>query len=259
MKCRTAVRGAIALAMVLLPLACIGSARADKATIRVGVGNAMNATLVTPDGPGPYPAVLVLHTLGGVEPADIAFAQRLAGEGYVALVPEYTAAYNVKWKTARGAFTTLAQPIYDDLVAAEETLRHNPKVAGSKVGAVGFSLGGLFAMWMAATGKVDAGVTYYGALTAAGDDPTLERFRKAYTKASAPALILQGTADNQVPVKSATDLADIVKAAQVPCEVRIYPGAFHKFDRDPGSDANGAAADAWQRTIAFLARYLKPS
>jgi carboxymethylenebutenolidase len=256
---RNARWGAVAMAMVLLALLGIGQARADSTAVRVGTTNSMDATLITPDGPGPYPAVLVLHTLGGIEPADIEYAKRLAGEGYVALVPAYTAAYGVKWKTARGAFTALAQPIYDDLAAAADMLRHHSKVAGSKLGAVGFSLGGLFSTWMAATGKADAGVTYYGALTAAGDDPNLDRFRKAFTKASAPVLIFQGTADNQVPVKSATDLADIVTAVQVPCNLHIYPGAFHKFDRDPGSDANGAAADSWRRTVAFLAKYLKPS
>jgi Dienelactone hydrolase family len=61
---------------------------AAETAIKVGVHNTMQATLITPAGLGPYPGVLVLHTSGGLEPADLEFARQLAREGYVCLVPD---------------------------------------------------------------------------------------------------------------------------------------------------------------------------
>ena len=78
-------------------------------------------------------------------------------------------------------------------------LRANPKVAGGKVAAIGFSNGGYFAMWLAGAGKVDAGVSYYGALSGAGSDKTLSRFKSTFSANSSPVLILHGTSDRTVP------------------------------------------------------------
>lgn len=220
----------------------------------VGAIGRMHATLVTPDGPGPYPAVLVLHTSGGLEKADIDYAQALAKAGYVALVPAFLNAYGISNASRRETFTTDAQPIYADLVAATDMLRQNPQVKGRKIGAVGFSNGGYFAMWLAATGKVAAGVSYYGALSGAGTDIPLERFHQAFNQASAPVLILHGTEDRIVPVGAAKHLASIIAAAGSPHELKLYDGAGHRFERTTGQE--NAAADAWTRTTAFLGKQL---
>jgi len=55
-----------------------------------------------------------------------------------------------------------------------------------------------------------------------------------------------------VPVKKAIELDSILTAAQSPHEFHQYPGAEHSFDREWGGSNKKAAADAWQRTKAFL-------
>ena len=233
---------------------------ADQATVQVGVQHKMRAILMRPDGPGPYPAILVLHTSGGLQAADTDFAQRLVQQGYVALVPAFMEAYGLTSRTRAETFTTDAEPIDADLVACLDLLSQNDKVKGSKLGAVGFSNGGYFAMWLAAVGKVQAAVGYYGAYSGAGTDRSLGRFRRLFTKASAPVLILHGGSDGTVPVQSAKELAAIVAAAGAPVELQIYPSADHRFDREPASPAAAAAAgDAWTRTLAFLAKTLQPA
>ena len=77
-----------------------GAALAGSSDIMVGVKHEMKAQLFVPEGPGPFPGVLVLHTSGGLQPADTAFAERLAKDGYVALVPAFLDAYGI---TARSA------------------------------------------------------------------------------------------------------------------------------------------------------------
>jgi carboxymethylenebutenolidase len=230
---------------------------ADQTTVTVGVTQNMSAYLYTPDGNGPYPGILLLHTSGGLGSADIAFAQQLTSQGYVVLVPAFMAAYGITGRTRQATFTTFADPIYADFVSALDMLSHNPKVAGRKLGAIGFSNGGYFAMWLAATNKVQAGVAYYGALTGAATDRGLSRFRTVFTKDSAPVLILHGMADETVPVAAAENLGEIVKAAGSPYEIQLYDGASHEFERTGGGQNAAAAADAWPRTLAFFAKYLQ--
>lgn len=234
----------------------------------VGVRHNMQAILIAPDDPGPHPGVLVLHTSGGLEPADIEYARHLAEQGYVCLVPSFMAAYRLSGSNRAVTFTTDADQIYADFVQALDMLRGLAKVHGSKLGAIGFSNGGYFAAWLAATGKVQAAVGYYGAYTGAATDPQLNRFRAAFTASSAPLLILHGTSDGIVNVKYAKQLAAIAAAAHSPYEIHLYDGATHVFDRGdggtPGKRMLGdrdpeVAADAWQRTLTFFGKYLKGS
>jgi carboxymethylenebutenolidase len=230
---------------------------AESTTIKVGTNANMNATLITPDGPGPFPAVLVLHTSGGMEPADLAFATRLTTEGYVTLVPEFLAAYGISVQTRRSTFTTYAEPIYADFVATLDQLRAVPKVDGKRLGAIGFSNGGYFALWLAATNQIQAGVAYYGAVTGGGTDPGLSRFRQSFTAHSAPVLILHGTNDSTVPFEKASALDSFLTSISAPHEFHSYDGADHRFDRTYGDANSAAASDAWTRTLAFLNTDLK--
>jgi carboxymethylenebutenolidase len=251
------VAAEMSLAQIFLGM---GFASAETANLTIGVKRHMEATLFAPDGPGPYPGVLVLHTSGGLKPGDLEYAKRLAAEGYVALVPAFLEAYGLASLSRVESFTTQADNIYQDFVSGIETLRANPKVAGGKVAAIGFSNGGYFAMWLAARGKVDAGISYYGALSGAGSDKTLSRFRSVFSANSSPVLILHGTSDRTVPVAAAERLQSIVESAGSPVSIQLYKGVDHSFDRTRRDSATeDAAADAWERTQAFLSGRLRGS
>jgi len=245
-------------ALFVIAILLAPSARADESTVSVGAKQNMTAYLYTPDGPGPYPGILLLHTSAGLKGADIAYAKQLVSQNYVVLVPAFMAAYGITGRTRQNTFTTFADPIYADFVAALDMMARQPKVAGRKLGAIGFSNGGYFAMWFAATNKVAAGVAYYGAFNGAGTDRGLNRFHAAFTETSAPVLILHGTGDDTVPLTVAENLVSIAKAAGSPYEAQIYKGAWHQFERvGSGSENAAAAADAWPRTLAFFGKYLQ--
>jgi carboxymethylenebutenolidase len=230
---------------------------AASTSLSVGVKQNMEATLFAPDGAGPYPGVLVLHADGAVRPADLSFASRLADQGFVCLVPAFMKAYGLTNQTRQTAFTADAEPIYADLVSALGMLQHLDKVRGSKVGVVGFAGGGYFAMWLAATSKVEAAVAYYGDFAGAHMDKSLARFRALFTSSSAPVLILHGTGDLTAPADVAQQLASILQAVHAPHDIELYPGADHEFDRSASAADFSAANFAWERTVAFLAGLLK--
>ena len=244
---------AVVAALLLVRAAAAGAATTSDVTI--GVAHNMHAFLVAPDGPGPYPAVLVLHTSGGLKPADLDFAKRLADQGYVCLVPSFMDAYRITPQGRAATFTTYGDRIYADFVGAIAMLRQNDKVKGGKVGAVGFSNGGYFATWLALTDKVDAAVSYYGAYSAAGADRGLARFRAVAHAGGAPLLMFHGGNDSTVPIATAEHLSAILAAAHTPFEFQKYGAAGHGFERN--GTASDAAADAWRRTLAFFAMHLK--
>lgn len=231
---------------------------ADAVQLKVGVGGKMEATLYRPAGAGPFPAVIVLHTSSGLRPADLAYASRLADEGYVCLVPDFFSAYGLSQNTRRDTFTTHAQAIYADFMSAIDTLKKTEGVRADRIGAVGFSNGGYWALLLAAKGAVQAGVSYYGAVNGAGTDNSLNAFRNSFTSGSSPVLVLHGARDDTVLPRHAEYLKSVLADAKAPHEFQMYESAGHSYER--GKQPDGSAADdSWQRTLRFLDATLRKS
>jgi len=228
---------------------------ADTVQVKVGVDQKMEATLYKPAGSGPFPAVLVLHTSSGLRPPDHRYAGRLADEGYVCLVPDFFKAYDLHQNIRDRTFTTHAQSIYADFVSAIDTLKKTEGIQADRIGAVGFSNGGYWALLLAARGDIQAGVSYYGAVNGAGTDNSLNAFRKAFTSNSSPVLVLHGAMDKTVAPHYAEYLKSVLTNANAPHEFRMYGSAGHSYDR--GNPDNEAAADSWQRTLRFFDATLK--
>lgn len=222
--------------------------------VNVGVRKNMEATLYTPNGAGPFPTVLVMHTSGGLHEADRGYCANLAREGYICIVPAFLRAHGItNAELRRKAFTSDARGITRDFIEIIGELDALPKARKGATGAVGFSNGGYFAAILAALGKVKASVSYYGAFNGAGTQNDLKPMQDRFTAASAPLLILAGESDVTIGMKPVRRLEAILKACGASYELKTYPGAGHDFDRSGGTPGNvAAAADAWLRTLAFL-------
>ena len=193
---------------------------------------------------GRHPAVLVLY--GGLgmtlRPAGYRYyAADLAQHGYAAFLVHYF---------DRTGEERLGEVDHSDVWRS--TIRDaigfaaaDSKVDRERIGAVGFSLSSALALHEAAEDpRIKAISEYYGGL----DDD----FPKNVTRMPA-VLILQGDADEGVPVNEAYKLQTFLQQVHAPCEIKIYPGVGHVFD---GNGDTPEGKDAWQRTLAFFDHYL---
>jgi carboxymethylenebutenolidase len=234
-----------------------GAAAVDFTTrmVTVGVRKNMEATLFIPKGPGPFPTVLEMHTSGGISEADRGYCANLAREGYICIAPAFLRAHGInsaeiRWK----AFTSEARPIMEDFREIVQGLQAMPQAKKGAACVVGFSNGGYFAALIASGGRVKAAVSYYGTFTGANTDKDLSRMRERWNANSSPLLILAGEGDTTIGAETPRRLEAIIKAAGAPYEIKMYPGTGHDFDRigSTGPNNAAAAADAWQRTLAFF-------
>jgi carboxymethylenebutenolidase len=218
--------------------------------------NDVKVDLYMPEGAGPFPAVLVLHTSGGVRGPELDYAKRLAQNGYAALVPYYFDAHNLNWQGRSRAISSNAAEIVDDLTGAIDWLKKNPKIDAQHIGAVGFSMGGYFAMLLAGKGLVAAGVSNYGVLSGIGPvrEPAI-RFTDVFGEKSSPVLIMHGDRDGTQNVAGAHRLSALLDQRNVAHEMHIYPGADHQYDRGPAY-RSPEAEDSWNRASEFFAKYL---
>ena len=248
----------ICLTIILLFLSTSYVSAIQKSSVTgLGATKRVHAELIMPDGKGPFPGVLILHTAGGVKKYDIAYAEELAKKGYACLVPYYFDAYSISNDTWGWATTVYAQRILADFSAEIQYLKDQPKINKEKIGAVGFSMGGYWALILAGMKKIQAGVSYYGGLHSESINPeTRYHFKDIFTKHSSPVLILHGEDDMTVNVKYARQLADMLKKNFCVYELHTYPNTGHNFGRGK-SLRTLAASDSWSRTLAFLKKYLR--
>ncbi|MGH9275367.1 MAG: dienelactone hydrolase family protein, partial [Acidimicrobiales bacterium] len=152
-----------------------------------------NATLHTPRGPGPWPAVIMYPDAGGVRGTFHDMAQRLADLGYAVLLPNLyyrQGAYEpFDWRTVFkdraewARLMALAESVTEqgaarDTEAMLAFLADQPEVAaGTKVGTTGYCMGGSFALTAAGRfpDRVAAAASFHGGQIAstAPDSPHL--------------------------------------------------------------------------------------
>jgi carboxymethylenebutenolidase len=196
------------------------------------------------------PAVLVVHENRGLNPHIEDVTRRMALEGFLAFAPDALTSlggYPGDEDKARELFGKLEQPkIHEDFVAAIGYLKKHPDSTG-KVGAVGFCYGGMIANLLATrVPDLAAAVPFYGRQPEPAE----------VAKIKAPLLIHYAEKDDRVNAGAAA-YEDALKAAKVKYEAHTYPGTQHGFNNDttPRYD-KAAAAQAWQRTVAFFKKNL---
>jgi dienelactone hydrolase len=209
-----------------------------------------------PDGPGPFPAVVVLHGCFGVRPKDTRWAEALREQGYVALV--------VDSMTGRGLTSfdqrrSVCQGIRlwggtraADVAASLAYLRTLPYVDATRLGVMGFSHGGWAALDFLA-GAADDDVR--GLQAVVGFYPycgLVSRARWRGWQVDVPALLLLAADDRTVSPWQCEKLASRATENGRRVSLTVYPDVGHSFDWRPSL----ATDDARRKVAAFLAERL---
>jgi carboxymethylenebutenolidase len=234
-------------------LASNASAAEQKVTFKSG-DETVGGILYTPDKAGPAPGVLVIHEWWGLDDWVKQQAQNLAREGYAALAVDlYRGKVTDKQEEAHQLMMgTPRDRALRDLQAAYAFLQARPEVRKDRVGVIGWCMGGMYAMALAAEEPgIDAVVAYYGA------PPT---DAAAIARIQAPVLGNFGGEDKGPSPEQVRAFEAAMKKAGKTVDVKIYEGAGHAFANvnNPWKGYREAAAkDAWARSTAFFARHLK--
>jgi carboxymethylenebutenolidase len=207
----------------------------------------MRGYLVQPAGPGPFPAVLVVHENRGLNPYIEDVARRAAVEGFVALAPDGlfpVGGYPGNDDDGRTLQAKLDQAkLRTDMLNSATFLKAHALSTG-KLGVTGFCWGGSTVNFLAVTmgGDLQAGVPFYGA---AAETAGVARIK-------APLLIHYAETDPRInEMWPAFEAA--LRAAGVTHQMYIYPGTQHGFHNNSTPRYQEAAAKlAWERTAAFF-------
>lgn len=206
----------------------------------------MDAYWVVPDGPGPFPGVVVIHEIFGLTGSIQDVARRFAAEGYAALAIDLFTGRSRPVCLMRVVYGMLVRPLKNgtvkDLEAALAYLRAQPEVDRSRVGAIGFCMGGGYALQLACLdGAMRAASVFYG---------TNPRPLDAVARACP---IVGSYPGRDFTARAARKLEAKLDQFNVPHDIKIYPDTRHSFFNAQGpAYAPEAAADAWKRTLAFF-------
>ena len=216
-----------------------------------GNSGQMRGYLVQPAGPGPFPAVLVIHENRGLNPYIEDVARRAAVEGFLALAPDGlfpAGGYPGNDDDGRTLQAGLDQgKLRADMLNGARFLKAH-KLSTGKLGVTGFCWGGSTTNFLAAALGADmqAGVPYYGAATETASVPNIK----------APLLVQYAESDERINAMWPA-FESALKAAGVPYQAYIYPGTQHGFHNNSTPRYNEPAAKlSWERTIAFFKTHL---
>lgn len=215
----------------------------------------MKAFVAAPVANGKRPAIIVIQEWWGLTDHIKDVARRFAAEGYVAIAPDlYTRlghALTTDPAEAGKLMNTLKQEDgLKDLNATVTYIRSVPEVDRTKIGVIGFCMGGSYALLLpCVNAEIKAAVPFYGQVP--NPDTPLQ-------KLSAPVLYFYGEDDGWITKADVQRLAAAFKKHGKVGEIKTYPGAPHAFfrDSDPSVYRPEAAKDAWERTKAFFKKHL---
>ncbi|MEO9058704.1 MAG: dienelactone hydrolase family protein, partial [Ktedonobacteraceae bacterium] len=208
------------------------------------------AYMVRPAGEGPFPGIVIIHEIFGLTENIKDIAQRFADVGYVALAVDLFTGRNRTVCMFRFMGQMLFTPLNNTSVhALKESLTflaQQPGVDAEKLGAIGFCMGGGFAIaWASTDNRLKAIAPYY----ASNPRPLEAVSRLCPVVGSYP--------DKDFTTAQGQKLDVELDRYNVAHDIKIYPGTKHSFFNDKGRNYNEAAAkDSWQRVIAFFQAHI---
>jgi carboxymethylenebutenolidase len=202
--------------------------------------------LATPDADGPHPGVVVIHEAYGLNDHIKDVARRFADAGYAALAVDLFEGRNRAICMTRYMAGMLLGSVnrygIDDLKSALTFLAKHDDVDAQRLGAIGFCMGGSFAIaWACTDSRLKAIAPFYGV----NPRPLDVVSRLCPVVGSYP--------EKDFTANAGRKLDDVLDRRGIAHDIQIYPGTQHSFFNDtrPSYDKE-AATDSWSRVMKFF-------
>ncbi|MDO9404267.1 MAG: dienelactone hydrolase family protein [Polaromonas sp.] len=218
----------------------------------------MSNTVFKPAGDGPFPAVVLLHSCGGIAPAHIrTHAKEMLQAGFAVLVLDSHGPRG--FDTCRQKLIPFAVGAMDAYAGLQHLARH-PFVHQQRIYFAGYSYGGSVAALLASPQSAAVFASPLRFKASAAHYANCVRpsgARLVLPDTDRPLLMLMGQADTESPPNSCFPLLADMQTAGAPVSWHVYPGLTHGWDRVDGS-ANGyvyneaGSIDATRRMLAFF-------
>jgi carboxymethylenebutenolidase len=221
----------------------VGIPRSEKAPLR--------AYLAKPERSEPMPGVVIIHEMYGLNENIRDIARRFADEGYAALAVDLFSGGNRALCLIRVIGGLMLRPLHngalDSLQLSVAWLQRQSHVDRSRMGVIGFCMGGGYALALACIdGEVSAVSAFYGQTPRP-------------LSALAQACPIAGSYPERDPLTrgAAAKLESALVQYGIPHDIKVYPGAAHSFFNDTSRGYQPeAAAGSWTRTLAFFNEHL---
>jgi len=220
-------------------------------------GGVADSFLYRPSGSGPWPGVLMLTDAIGIRPAKRGMAQRLAGLGYVVLMPNIffrtgkppIFSFAPDWSEPRTLqrFKEISAPLTPEVMSDDgrryvEYLTGQGLAAGGRLGVVGYCMSGAYALHVAAAcpERIAAAASFHGGFlcTEATDSP-----HTVLPRVKARLYFGHAVDDASATEAMVARLEEALKAWGGRYESEFYPGALHGWTVPGNAVYNEAQAE----------------
>jgi dienelactone hydrolase len=191
----------------------------------------LTGELKLPDGPGPFPAVVLMHGCGGVGNAEQGWVAPLKTAGYATFVVDSFTGRGLT-EVCTNSRSLLSVQRLPDTYGALRLLATHPRLDARRIALMGFSHGGSLTLASATAWAKDVfGVEAHAAFRA-----FLPFYPGCYIDyperraISAPLRIHIGDLDDWTPAAPCRQLVDTLKVAGFDADITVYAGAHHSFD-----------------------------
>lgn len=214
-----------------------------------------------------YPAIIVIQEAFGTNTQIQNWARRLAAEGYYTAAPVLyhrnginpTTAYDAQEEFMKLRLGVSNEAMATDLSALMDYFKRSPNVDETRVGIVGFCMGGTVSFMAAArVPGIKAAAVYYGNRILVPDVEGGPTLLDEASSIKCPLIGFYGALDPGMTAEQLEMVRGKLKDAGVDLEMHLYDGAHHGFMRDDDPEAFNEAAsnDAWGKMLAFFEKHL---